>query len=42
MAEKKLTKKKTIWDNFLLQRQINQQSINNKSDKMDYADVNDA
>ena len=36
---KKVDKKQTIWDNFLLQRQINQQSINNKSDKMDFADV---
>ena len=43
MAEKKLAEKnKLFYTSFFLQRQINQQSINNKSDKMDFADVNDA
>ena len=43
IAEKKLAEKnKLFYTSFLLQRQINQQSINNKSDKMDFADVNDA
>ena len=43
MAEKKMAEKnKLFYTSFLLQRQINQQSINNKSDKMDFADVNDA
>ena len=40
-VNKRWSKKQTIWDNFLLQRQINQQSINIQSDKMDFADVND-
>ena len=43
MAEK-VDKNKLFYTSFLLQQQIeiNQQSINNQSDKMDYADVNDA
>ena len=43
MAEK-VGQKQTILHQFssTTNRLINQQSINNQSDKMDYADVNDA